>query len=155
MSTYEYIMKQRQVQISRQQEEGATQPSSSNRHAPQVLSSSQTWDFLTSCFFITLVANLNTVQHFNPLLLVISLYIIYHLTVENTLHLPQTILTGMEMSDGGNWIALWFTNTLLHQILMFFFFFCESFYSLHIFYGIVALPCSITLMAFTFLPTEP
>ncbi|XP_053467023.1 palmitoyltransferase ZDHHC11 isoform X4 [Ictalurus furcatus] len=36
MSTYEYIMNQRQLQSSRQQEEGATQPSSSNGAASQM-----------------------------------------------------------------------------------------------------------------------
>ncbi|XP_060756279.1 palmitoyltransferase ZDHHC11 isoform X2 [Neoarius graeffei] len=37
MSTYEYIMKQRHLQSSRQQEQRATQPSSSNQAAPQNL----------------------------------------------------------------------------------------------------------------------
>ncbi|KAM9436501.1 palmitoyltransferase ZDHHC11 [Clarias gariepinus] len=36
MSTYEYIMKQRQLQSSRKQEEGATHPSSSNGDASQM-----------------------------------------------------------------------------------------------------------------------
>lgn len=105
MSTYEYILKQRQLQSSRQQEEGTTQPASSNGAASQVASPSRTLDFITLCFLIT-----------------------------HTLKILTLCLCSIAPD---------------------LFFFRESYYSLDIVDGFVALLCTIILMTFIFLLSKP